>query len=295
MRSGKLTNLRFADDLLLCAGSFKAAQTMLTDLIDEAGKYGLQVHESKTKFLWNGQGVSSDIKQTIIRRKPFEVLDETGSTMYLGRLFSFDRTHDIELKSRVSKAWAKFAIYRSELTGKSCDLERRLKLFKAVVQPTLLYGCSCWTMTREREQKVRTTQRKMLRAIVGTRRQLRDDDLEAWVDWVIRATREAECAMQKFGVPDWCEEIHRRRYRWAGHVARRQDGRWTREVLTWSVVGSWSQKRPLTRWSDTFSKFFCSLFDMDRTIDNSFWMDAAQDRDTWHASESEYIDFVLRL
>ena len=116
----------------------------------------------------------------------------------------------------------------------------------------------------------------MLRAIVGTRRQLRDDDLEAWVDWVIRASREAECAMQKFGVPDWCEEIHRRRYRWAGHVARRQDGRWTREVLTWSVVGSRSQKRPLTRWSDTFRKFFCSLFDLDRTSDNSFWMDAAK-------------------
>jgi hypothetical protein len=94
IQSCKLINLRFADDLLLCASSFKAARNMLNDLMGEAEKYGLEVHESKTKFLWNGQGVSDGIKQTIIRRRPFEILDEKGSTMYLGRLFSFGSTHD---------------------------------------------------------------------------------------------------------------------------------------------------------------------------------------------------------
>ena len=97
MGSRKLTNLRFADDLLPCAGSSKAARTILTNQIDEAGKYGLELHESKTRFLWNGQGESTDIKQTILRHKPFEDLDKKGSAMYLGRLFSFVCTHDIEL------------------------------------------------------------------------------------------------------------------------------------------------------------------------------------------------------
>ena len=80
IQSRTLTNLRFAEDLLLCASSFKAARDMLNDLMGEAEKYGLEVHESKTKFLWNGQGVSEGIKQTIVRRRPFEILDENGST-----------------------------------------------------------------------------------------------------------------------------------------------------------------------------------------------------------------------
>ena len=52
----KLTNLRFADDLLLFATSLDGAQTMLKDLVQEAAKFGLEVHSSKTKLTWNGFG-----------------------------------------------------------------------------------------------------------------------------------------------------------------------------------------------------------------------------------------------
>ena len=214
---------------------------MLDDLIHEAEKYGLEVHESKTKLLWNGHGNDPGIEEAIIRRRPFEILGRGGSTMYLGRLFSFEATHDTELRNCVSKAWAKFAIYRSELTGKCYDLGRRIKMFKAVVQPTLLYGCTSWALTRAREHVIRATQRSMLRQIIGTRRFVIDDQLETWVDWLVRATEEAEKAMRTFDVPDWVEGAHRRRFRWAGHVARRNDCRWTREALTWSIIGSRSR------------------------------------------------------
>jgi hypothetical protein len=102
--------------------------------------------------------------------------------MYLGRLFSFNASQDTELKHRVGKAWAKFAIFRDELTDKHYNLDQRLRLFKAVVQPSFLYGSVCWTMTRKREQYIRTAQRKMVRTIIGSRRKLVDNELEDWVD-----------------------------------------------------------------------------------------------------------------
>jgi hypothetical protein len=293
IRSRKLTNLRFADDLLLCASSFRAARAMLIDLMEDAAKYGLEVHESKTKFLWNGHGERVAAKETSVQCRPFEILDEGGSTMYLGRLFSFFKTHDVELKNRINKCWAKFAMFRSELTSRSLDLERRLKLFKAVVQPTLLYGCSCWTLTREKEQLIRTTQRRMMRQIVGSRREMSNGQLEEWVDWIIRATREAEATMERYDVPDWVEEAHRRKFRWAGHVARRHDGRWTRDIRTWTVAGHRSRRRPLTRWTDSLNKFFSTMFSLERQADNSFWMDLAENRDSWRAAESDYVHFVL--
>ena len=85
-------------------------------------------------------------------------------------------------------------------------------------------------MTRTRERLIRTTQRRMLRQILGTRRNMVGGQLEEWVDWIIRATEVAEQAMRAFEVPDWVDEVQKRRFRWAGHVARRNDGRWTREV-----------------------------------------------------------------
>ena len=293
----KLTNLRFADDLLLFATSFKAARAMLGDLMETAEKYGLEVHESKTKLLWNGEGEQTTTNQTTVCNRQFDVLDKRGSTMYLGRLFSFESTHDVELHNRINRSWAKFAMYRSELTDKCYNIERRLKLFKAVVQPTLLYGCACWTMTRPRERLVRTTQRRMLRQILGTRRNMVDGQLEEWVDWIIRATEVAEQAMRAFDVPDWVDEVQKRRFRWAGHVARRNDGRWTREVLTWSIEGSRSRGRPLTRWTDSLRDFFASIraTSDEESHDNAFWMIIAEDRSTWQALENQYVDFVKTL
>ena len=135
---------------------------MLADLIAYAARFGLQVHESKTKLCWNGQGngtLSSDIR---IRRKSFEVLGPSAATMYLGRLFSFGQTHDREIQNRVNKAWAKFAVFRDEFTNRHYSLDKRVTLFHSMVLPSLLYGCARWTMTKKSEAQIRTVQRKMM-------------------------------------------------------------------------------------------------------------------------------------
>lgn len=51
-----LTNLRFADDVLLMGRSFFQAWEMLEDLIREAEEVGLEVHPEKTMVLNDGKG-----------------------------------------------------------------------------------------------------------------------------------------------------------------------------------------------------------------------------------------------
>ena len=69
---------------------------------------------------------------------------------------------------------------KTELCGRHVRLRVRLKLFNAVVTPTFLYGSGTWTMTAERERRIRTTQRRMLRWMpgVGRRRNEPDTDVE---------------------------------------------------------------------------------------------------------------------
>ena len=55
----KLQNIRFADDLLLISSSLGQARSMLTDLIDAAADFGLEIHESNSKKSF---GTDSDDK-----------------------------------------------------------------------------------------------------------------------------------------------------------------------------------------------------------------------------------------
>ena len=216
--------------------------------------------------------------------------------MYLGRLFSLANTHDVELKNRIDRAWRKFAVFNDVLTNKSYSLSHRLRLFQATVQPTMLYACCCWVLTKDRAQKVRTLQRRMLRRIIGIKRKVSEDERgtesgEPWGDWMQRSTRIVESTMQNFGLKDWVAEVHRRKFRWAGHVARRTDDRWTKEVLDWTPVGHRRRGRPLLRWTDSIESFFETLFGQSPTTDD--WFEAAKDRSTWKGLEEEYIKTVM--
>ena len=113
-----------------------------------------------------------------------EVLDASAITMYLGRALSLTEVHEKELEHRTKKAWSRFGMYKQEMMQKEVSLKCRLRLFHAVVTPTMLYACSAWALTAEREQKIRSAQLRMLRMLMGRkrRRQQGGQDLEAWVD-----------------------------------------------------------------------------------------------------------------
>ena len=86
------------------------------------------------------------------------------------------------------------------------------------------------------------------------------DPLETWVQWKQRTTREALHALKKVGIPDWAEEQRRRHWKWAGHVARRQDGRWSKRSLRWAPEGRRAQGRPKRRWEDSLNEYFRHSF-----------------------------------
>ena len=78
-------------------------------------------------------------------------------------------------------------------------------------------------------------------------------------------TRLAEAARKQHGIPDWVEEVHRRRYKWVSTVVSREDDRWTKAIMHWTVSGERRRGRPLTRWSDSFKRFFEHVFDSEGT------------------------------
>ena len=97
----RLTNLRFADDVLVIGRSLKQVTEMLTLLKAETGKCGLELHPEKTKIL------SSTNRQNRPRNKftyagdmRIEILPRACEIKYLGRQITFGDTQAAELKNQ---------------------------------------------------------------------------------------------------------------------------------------------------------------------------------------------------
>ena len=165
----RLTNLRFADDILLLAGSLNHLTHMLTDLITEARKAGLELHPDKTKIMHNGHRPPRSTRtpdSVHVLGMKIEILPPYRSTKYLGRLLQHTTPHATEIENRIATAWRKFHMLKQELTGPTYSQSDRLRLFHGTVTPTILYGCEAWTLTTDLANRLRRTQRQMLRMIV---------------------------------------------------------------------------------------------------------------------------------
>ena len=82
-----LTNMRFADDVLLFASTKEQLQKMLCDFKHRTEKVGLEIHPAKTKILssqsWNSR------KEIEIDNIKVEILTKEESTTYLGQMVTF--------------------------------------------------------------------------------------------------------------------------------------------------------------------------------------------------------------
>ena len=59
-------------------------------------------------------------------------------------------------------------------------------------------------------------------------------------------------------VTDIARRIAKLKWQWAGHIARRTDGRWGGKVLEWRPrTGRRSVGRPPARWTDDLDSYSC--------------------------------------
>ena len=197
---------------------------------------------------------------------------------------------------------------RHEVCSRHYPLRQRLRLMNSTVTAVVLYGSCAWIMTRGSERKLRTTQRRMLRWMVGVRRLARedsdssssqgeynfdqsetedsaDDAGETWIEWIQRSTYIAEEHLARAKLDDWVTEQRRRLFRWAGHAARRTDNRWSTRVLDWQPTdGKRLIGRPKRRWSDTLNDYFLT----EHGLEKGSWQALAQCRETWSALDDDF-------
>ncbi|CAH2216238.1 jg516 [Pararge aegeria aegeria] len=86
--------------------------------------------------------------------------------------------------------------------------------------------------------------------------------------------------LRRTRVTDIAQRVAKLKWQWAGHIARRTDGRWGLKVLEWRPrTGKRSVGRPPTRWTDYI-----------RRVARSRFKQAGQDHVLWNSLQKTYVE-----
>jgi hypothetical protein len=87
----------------------------------------------------------------------------------------------------------------------------KIKIYKTIMLPVVLYGCETWSLTLREEHRLRVFENRVLRRIFGSQR---DEVTGGW-----RKLHKEELHGLYY-LLSIVRVIKARRMRWAGHVAR---------------------------------------------------------------------------
>jgi hypothetical protein len=260
----KLNHLRFADDIVLISHTPEEATEMLNQLVDASKSVGLRINQSKTKSMRNRFAKPEPVTVNNIP------LDDTPEYIYLGRLMNPTNELLPELHRRRRAAWSAFNNIKLATDHITCR-KIRAQIFDSHVLPALCYGSEQWTLTKALENRLRVTHASLERRLVGiTLTEQREKGIHG------KDIRELS------KVTDPLKHVLRNKLRWAGHVARRNDNRWTTTTMEW-YPRNWKRPvgRPPMRWNDSLRKNFCTR-NQDGDI-VKYWTTRAKDRQEWKA------------
>ena len=182
---------------------------------------------------------------------------------YLGSTLSRNVTIDDEVQCRLAKASSAFGRLSQQVWNRrGIRMETKIKVYRAAVMTTLLYGSESWTVYSRHARKLNHFHTVCLRRILGIKWQDRIPDTEV---------------LEKAGLPSISTLLMQTQLRWAGHVARMKDDRLPKQLLFGELTeGKRKACGPKKRFKDTLKSSLKAF-----NIQTSSWEKTALDRSIW--------------
>jgi len=134
-----ITNLRYADDIILLATSETELQELVDRLDRVSRKYSLLINFDKTKVM-----ASDGIAYRLLIQN--EQLEQVDTFPYLGSLITEDGECRTEFRTRLNRGQAIEASLQKIWKSHSVPNSTKIRLMKALVWPVAMYGCESWTL-----------------------------------------------------------------------------------------------------------------------------------------------------
>ena len=153
--------------------------------------------------------------------------NQTNEFVYLGGNVNHNTDLSIEVDRPIRNAWCSFRKYTLKLYDRpSAPLERKIRMLRAEVLETMLYGCATWSPRAYHYDTLRRAHHRLLTRCIGWRKHNRTDHPISYLDTLVKTGSESIEAT-----------LRRRRILFAGFVARMEDTRLPKCVMFGEMMG----------------------------------------------------------
>jgi len=231
--------LVYADDVNILGGSVDTVKKNAEALVAATKETGLEVNAHKTKYMTVSRDQNAGrIHSMKIDNSSIERVEEFK---YLGATLTNQNSIQEEIKSRLKLGNACYYSVQNLLSFRLLSKNLKIKIYRTIILPVVLYGCETWSLTLRGERRLRVFQNRVLRRIFGPKRD------EVTGEW--RKLRN-EVLRDLYSLPNTVRVVKSRKMRWARHVTRMGEGRGVHRVLVGKPEGKRPLGRPRRRWED---------------------------------------------
>jgi hypothetical protein len=201
--------LAYADDVSLLGDNIDTIMKNTETLIDASKEVGLEINVEKTKYMLlshhQSVGQNRDIK---IANRSFE---NVSQFKYLGTTITNQNLIQEEIKRRLNSDIACYHSVQNLLSSRLLLKKIKMRIYKTIILPVVLYGCEIWSLTLREEHRLRVFENRVLRKIFGPKK---DEVTGEWRKLHNEELRDL------YSSPSIIKIVKSIRKRWAGHVAR---------------------------------------------------------------------------
>ena len=158
--ASKLDDLDFADDVVLISSTKQQIQDETTRMNKQDRRMGLKINMKKTK------AIRINARNQEMITIDGHGIEEVDEFTYLGATICKEGGGMKDLQNRLSKARVAFVRLKKIWSSKNIPRRTKLRLYKTLVVPVLLYGCETWNMNKGDDKAVDVFPNKCLRRIL---------------------------------------------------------------------------------------------------------------------------------
>jgi hypothetical protein len=201
--------LAYADDVNLLGDNIDAIEKSTETLIDASKEVSLKIDVEKTKYVLPSRHQNaSQIQYIKIANRSFE---NVSQFKYFRTTVTNQNLIQEEIKRRFNYGNACYHSVQSLLSSRLLSKNLKMRIYKTIILPVILYGFETWSLTLKEEHRLRVFEDKVLRRVFGPksdevtggRRKPHNDELR-----------------DLYSSPSIIRILKSMRIRWAGHVAR---------------------------------------------------------------------------
>ena len=269
----------YADDAGVVSQSPEQLRKMTGVTVVVYAMFGLTVLEAKTEIMClRAKGMPEPTATSSVEAAG-HVYNQTNEFVYLGGNVNHNTGLSVEVDQRIRNAWCSFRRHTLELYDRpSAPLELKIRMLRAEVLETMLYGCVTWSPRACHYDTLRRAHQRISIRCIGWRKHNRADHPISYLDTLIKTGSESIEAT-----------LRRKRILFAGFVARMEDTRLPECVMFGEMVGGAG-----CAGGEDKDWMGCFLDDLRAFgINADQWTTAAQDEGEWRRTAEQGAEYFM--